>query len=233
MDGNMNKKLLIIYEALLKHYGPQGWWPLTSLVEEGKDGGYHPGDYEHPKTELDAYEIIVGAILTQNTSWSAVERAIQNLRQMGALDPHALLSLSDSKLKRAIKPAGYYNQKALYLKEATKFFMSLNKKTPTRKDLLSVKGVGNETADSILLYAYKQPQFVIDAYTKRIAFALNLADESVGYMELKDLFESNLPKDVALYQEFHALLVEHAKHFYSKKTRSSLQTEVDFLKEFL
>lgn len=233
MDGKMNKKLLIIYEALLKHYGPQGWWPLTSLVEEGKDGGYHPGDYEHPKTELDAYEIIVGAILTQNTSWSAVERAIQNLRQIGALDPHALLSLSDSELKRAIKPAGFYNQKALYLKEATKFFMSLSKKTPTRKDLLSVKGVGNETADSILLYAYKQPQFVIDAYTKRIAFALNLADESAGYMELKKLFESNLPKDVALYQEFHALLVEHAKHFYSKKTRSSLQTEVDFLKEFL
>jgi len=113
---------------------------------------------------------------------------------MGALDPHALLSLSDSELKRAIKPAGFYNQKALYLKEATKFFMSLNKKTPTRKDLLSVKGVGNETADSILLYAYKQPQFVIDAYTKRIAFALNLADEKAGYMELKKLFESIYPK---------------------------------------
>jgi len=99
--------------------------------------------------------------------------------------------------------------------------------------LLSVKGVGNETADSILLYAYKQPQFVIDAYTKRIAFALNLADESVGYMELKKLFESNLPKDVALYQEFHALLVEHAKRFYSGKARASSITFVDFLREIL
>jgi len=99
----------------------------------------------------------------------------------------------------------------------TKFFIELDGKVPTRKELLSVKGIGNETADSILLYAYKQSEFVVDAYTKRIFSYLGLVDENVKYMELKKLFESNLPKDIAIYQEYHALIVEHAKRYYSKK----------------
>jgi len=98
---------------------------------------------------------------------------------------------------------------------------------------MSVKGVGNETADSILLYAYKQPEFVIDAYTKRIVTSLGFAERGAGYIELKDLFESNLPRDVAIYQEYHALLVEHAKRFYSGKAREHSGASVDFLREIL
>ncbi|MEG3066631.1 hypothetical protein [Acetomicrobium sp.] len=108
-------------------------------------------------------------------------------------------------------------------------FRGIEGRTPSRKELMSVKGVGNETADSILLYAYKRPEFVIDAYTKRIVTSLwALPKEEAGYMELKNLFESNLPRDVAIYQEYHALLVEHAKRFCSGKARASSITFMDF-----
>jgi len=136
-------------------------------------------------------------------------------------------------LKSAIRPAGFFNQKAIYLREMADFFVGLKGRTPSRKELMSVKGVGNETADSILLYAYKRPEFVIDAYTKRIVISLGLAERKAGYMELKNLFESNLPGDVALYQEYHALLVEHAKRFYSSKARESSGASMDFLREIL
>ncbi len=109
------------------------------------------------------------------------------------------------------------NQKAVYLKELTQFFISLEGRTPERKELLAVKGVGNETADSILLYAFKEPEFVVDAYTKRIFSHLDIVDGGTGYMEVKKLFESSLPRNTALYQEYHALVVEHAKHYYNKK----------------
>ncbi|HOM31892.1 MAG TPA: endonuclease III domain-containing protein, partial [Acetomicrobium flavidum] len=205
----MNAKVMAIYEALLKHYGPQGWWPVA--------GSYHPGDYGVPKNEEEAFEIIAGAVLTQNTAWTSVERALENLRRIEALNPCKILALSLDVLKSAIRPAGFFNQKAIYLREIALLFAGLKGRTPSRKELMSVKGVGNETADSILLYAYKRPEFVIDAYTKRIATALGLAERGAGYIELKDLFESNLPRDVAIYQEYHALLVEHAKRFYSGK----------------
>lgn len=219
----MNVKVMAIYEALLKHYGPQGWWPVA--------GSYHPGDYGVPKNEEEAFEIIVGAVLTQNTAWTSVERALENLRRIEALNPCKILALSWDVLKSAIRPAGFFNQKAIYLREIALLFAGLKGRTPSRKELMSVKGVGNETADSILLYAYKRPEFVIDAYTKRIATALGLAERGAGYMELKDLFESNLPRDVALYQEYHALLVEHAKRFYSGKAQESSGASVDFLRD--
>lgn len=219
----MNVKVMAIYEALLKHYGPQGWWPVA--------GSYHPGDYGVPKNEEEAFEIIVGAVLTQNTAWTSVERALENLRRIEALNPCKILALSLDVLKSAIRPAGFFNQKAIYLREVALLFAGLKGRTPSRKELMSVKGVGNETADSILLYAYKRPEFVIDAYTKRIATALGLAERGAGYMELKDLFESNLPRDVALYQEYHALLVEHAKRFYSGKAQESSGASVDFLRD--
>ena len=220
----MNAKVMAIYEALLKHYGPQGWWPVL--------GSYHPGDYGYPRNEEEAFEIIAGAVLTQNTAWTSVERALENLRRIEALNPCKILTLSWDVLKSAIRPAGFFNQKAIYLREIALLFAGLKGRTPSRKELMSVKGVGNETADSILLYAYKRPEFVIDAYTKRIATALGLAERGAGYMELKDLFESNLPRDVAIYQEYHALLVEHAKRFYSGKARES-SASVDFLREIL
>jgi len=221
----VNAKVMAIYEALLKHYGPQGWWPVL--------GSYHPGDYGYPRNEEEAFEIIVGAVLTQNTAWTSVERALENLRRIEALNPCKILTLSWDVLKSAIRPAGFFNQKAIYLREIALLFAGLKGRTPSRKELMSVKGVGNETADSILLYAYKRPEFVIDAYTKRIATALGLAERGAGYMELKDLFESNLPRDVAIYQEYHALLVEHAKRFYSGKAQESSGASVDFLREIL
>ncbi|WP_213697530.1 endonuclease III domain-containing protein [Acetomicrobium sp.] len=219
----MDKRIIAIYEALLDAYGPQGWWPVA--------GSYHQGDYGYPRNEKEAFEIIVGAVLTQNTAWTSVERALENLRRIDALNPHKILALSLDVLKSAIRPAGFFNQKAIYLREMADFFVELKGRTPSRKELMSVKGVGNETADSILLYAYKRPEFVIDAYTKRIVTSLGLAERKAGYMELKNLFESNLPRDVALYQEYHALLVEHAKWFYSGKARESSGASVDFLRD--
>ena len=218
----MHKLIIKIYEKLYDLYGPQGWWPLinhdgTNPTKTGAIRGYHPENYDLPTTRNQVYEIIIGAILTQNTSWLSAEMALFNLDELNAIEPEKLLKLDDETLKSTIRCAGFLNQKAVYLREITKFFIESDGKVPTRKELLGVKGVGNETADSILLYAYKQPQFVVDAYTKRIFIHLGLVNENIKYMELKNLFESSLPKDVALYQEYHALIVEHAKRYYSKK----------------
>lgn len=218
----MKEQIIKIYKKLYELYGPQGWWPLinhngTNPTKTGAIRGYHPENYDLPVERNQIYEIILGAILTQNTSWLSAEMALFNIDKLNAIEPEKLLQLNDETLKSAIRCAGFLNQKAIYLREITKFFISLSGRVPTRKELLAVKGVGNETADSILLYAYKQPQFVIDAYTKRIFSHLGLVNENVKYIELKELFESNLPKDMAVYQEYHALIVEHAKRYYSKK----------------
>ena len=218
----MQGLIIKIYEKLHELYGPQGWWPLinhdgTNPTKTGAIRGYHPRNYDLPNERNQIYEVIIGTILTQNTSWLSAERALLNLNELDAIEPEKLLHLPDETLKLSIRCAGFLNQKAIYLREITKFFIKLEGKTPTRKELLAVKGVGNETADSILLYAYKQPEFVVDAYTKRIWVHLGFVDENIKYMELKELFESNLPNDVAIYQEYHALIVEHAKRYYSKK----------------
>ena len=218
----MQGQIIKIYEKLYDLYGPQGWWPLinhkgTNPTKTGAIRGYHPENYNLPVERNHIYEIILGAILTQNTSWLSAEMALFNLDKLNVIEPEKLLQLDDETLKSAIRCAGFLNQKAIYIREITKFFISLNGRIPTRKELLAVKGVGNETADSILLYAYKQPQFVVDAYTKRIFVHLGIVNENIKYMELKELFESNLPEDIAVYQEYHALIVEHAKRYYSKK----------------
>lgn len=221
-----------IYDCLFDSYGPQGWWPLTELREAGgtnptKAGsvqGYHPADYTYPQTRNQRFEIICGALLTQNTSWIQVEKALLNLKdllslkQINSFSPETIISLDTEILKEAIRPAGYYNQKAMRLKNLACWFLELENRIPARKELLSLKGVGPETADSILLYAFKQPSFVVDAYTKRIVTNLGLADEKAGYNEIKALFEENLPEDTTVYQEYHALLVEHAKRYYQKKS---------------
>ena len=218
----MKESVLKIYEKLYSLYGPQGWWPLMDLESEnlnktGATHGYHPLNYNLPETENQKYEIILGAILTQNTAWTSAEKALWNLKDLNTIDPDKLLSLDDEVLKEAVRPAGFLNQKSSYLVNISKFFISLAGRTPRRKEILKVKGVGNETADSILLYAYKQPEFVIDAYTKRIFSHLGLVDEQISYMDLKRIFENSLPKDVPIYQEYHALIVEHAKRYYRRK----------------
>ena len=210
-----------IYNKLLKSYGPQGWWPLLDVkgvnpTKTGSINGYHPGDYSHPKNEKEKFEICIGAILTQNTSWPNVEKALINLKKLNAIDPKKILSINEDKLKEAIKPAGYFNQKAKKLKVFSEFFINLNEKTPSRNELLSVWGVGPETADSILLYAYKMPSFVVDAYTKRIFSRIGEIKKDEDYDKVKSVFEKNLKKDFKIYQEYHALVVEHAKRYCQK-----------------
>jgi len=232
-----NPAIKKIYDYLLDAYGPQGWWPLTELHANGgsnptKTGsvqGYHPADYTYPRNSSQQFEIICGALLTQNTSWPQVETALLNLKNLKTLSPEGILELEIETLKEAIRPAGYYNQKAGRLKTLAEWFLELQKRIPegsaegssegilTREGLLSLKGVGPETADSILLYAFKQPSFVVDAYTRRIMANLGLAGEKAKYDEIKALFEENLPEDPVVYQEYHALLVEHAKRYYKKK----------------
>lgn len=223
-----------IYDRLLLEYGPQGWWPMVSLdgckgenpTKTGSIRGYHPEDYNYPKNKNERFEIILGTLLTQNTSWANVEKALLNLKELSGLHAEGILKLKDEELKNAIKPAGYFNQKSKRAKILAKWFIEL-KNIPTREELLALYGVGEETADSILLYAFQEPSFVIDTYTRRIFSNLGLIKGNEKYVEIKNLIEKNLDKDTKIFQEFHALLVEHAKRYYLGKNKG----EGDFLLE--
>ena len=211
-----------IFQKLLDTYSYQGWWPITDYdgsnpTKTGSTQGYHPGDYSFPRDSEERFEIIVGAVLTQNTSWPQVEKSIINLKKLVDLTPLEILDLSEDKFKSAIKPSGYFNQKYNYLRNVSEFYISLEGHTPKRKDLLSVKGVGPETCDSILLYAYGEKEFVVDAYTRRIFANLGFIDENDSYNKVKKLFEDNFDGNANDYQEYHALIVEHAKNYYLKK----------------
>ena len=214
------KKLLTLYETLFNEYGPQGWWPL--LKQSSTDlkniySFYHSGDYSYPKNKSQKFEICVGAILTQNTSWKNVEKALAQLFFHDAIHPKKIIQMPFDTLSTYIQSAGYYNQKSKKLKIFSEFFLSCNTQTPSRETLLSVWGIGPETADSILLYAYHIPIFVIDAYTRRILIALGLSNEKQSYQVVQNLFMDHLSHDVNFFQEYHALFVEHAKQFYPKK----------------
>lgn len=189
-----------IYDILLNRFGPQGWWPIK--------GRYN-------SKEHDPFEIIVGAILTQNTSWNNVEKALNNLEKAHLISIKKIKSIGQKRLAELIRPAGYYNQKSERLKIVADFFEK--SKSPTRAELLEVKGIGPETADSILLYAFNQPVFVIDAYTKRIFSRIGLCKDKCTYDELHDLFHTNLTNDYKIFNEYHALLVELAKRYCKKK----------------
>ena len=192
--------LSLYYQALFDKLGPQDWWPAKT-----------------------PFEVIVGAILTQNTSWTNVERAIVNLRRERLLTPLALERVPFARLASLIRSSGYFRQKAKKLKAFVRFLRaeysgSLARmfQTPTaelREKLLSVHGIGPETADSILLYAGQKDVFVVDAYTKRIFARHGFASEDVPYEELRGLIESALPHDVSRYNEFHALLVQVGKNW--------------------
>lgn len=193
-----NANLQGIYSRLLARYGPQQWWPADS-----------------------PFEVIVGAILTQSTNWQNVERAIENLKSHKALTPRRLHALSEEQLAQLIRPAGYFRQKAKRLKALVEHLYAhhqgnLNKMLaqPTeqlRSELLSIWGIGPETADSILLYAAQKPIFVVDAYTRRIFSRLGLVSAKISYEELQRLFMTQLPRSVKLFNEYHALIVRHAK----------------------
>ncbi|MCK5805986.1 MAG: endonuclease III domain-containing protein [Lentisphaeria bacterium] len=224
MSGARKKPptLAEIYETLLNAYGPQGWWPLlehngTNPTKTGSITGYHPGQYDFPKTERQRFEICIGAILTQNTAWINVERALFVLEQMDALTPEGLGALRDDQVRMAIRPAGYFNAKTRKLRELAAFHTALNGRVPDREELLAVWGVGPETADSIRLYAYGQKEMVVDAYTRRILEHLKLVQPNSKYDDLKGLCINGLPEDLIVYQEFHALLVEHAKRCYARR----------------
>lgn len=215
-------RLSRFYEQLYGAYGPQGWWPLLGHpgTHPGKTGaiaGYHPGDYSFPRTGQEQFEIYCGAILTQNTAWTHVEKTLKILDGADALDPRAILSLPPEALAALIRSSGYHNAKARKLKELAAFFQDLRGRVPAREELLAVWGVGPETADSLRLYAHGQLEMVVDAYTRRILARLAFVPESVSYEELKQHCVQNLPAEVTVYQEFHALLVEHAKRIRASK----------------
>ncbi|NPA22406.1 MAG: endonuclease III domain-containing protein [Candidatus Micrarchaeota archaeon] len=194
----MEKKVYELYKTLLERYGPQGWWPADS-----------------------PYEMAVGAILTQNTNWKNVEKAIANLKKANLLTPKAMLEAPLEKIKELIRPSGYYNQKAERLKLMTKAFLEANPDWDRRKlreHFLRVKGIGKETADSIVLYAFHKPIFVIDAYTRRFCKHFGLF-EGKDYDEYREFFERNLPRDVDIFKEYHALIVRWGKdHPKSRRT---------------
>jgi len=209
-------KLNQLYKILLKQYGRQGWWPIK--------GKYSGG----PNSEKEKFEVCIGAILAQNTAWKNVEKALDKLRRAKALDRKSLEKIPVAKLARLIKPAGYYNQKAKKLKEFARFYQELRGKEPKREKLLEVWGVGPETADSILLYAYNKPHFVVDAYTRRILSRLGVCKgaegakgtEKCSYDEIQKFFHKKLPRNAKLFNEFHALLVEHAKRSCRKRAEA-------------
>lgn len=210
-------KIYEIYKLLYRTYGPQGWWPTTAH-------GYHKSDYSFPRNKDEIFEVCLGSILTQNTTFTSVVKSLNNLHVKNYLTPYAIESMDIDELKEAIRPSGYYNQKAGYILEFTEFYKKLGGATPSRDELLHVKGIGEETADSMLLYGYNQLQFKVDAYTKRMLTHLKLIDEKARYSEIKSLMEESLKdciKDekelLIVYLEFHALIVCHAKRFYSKK----------------
>jgi len=208
---------LKLYKKLFSLYGAQGWWPVRS---EHKGRGYHPNQFGLPKTRKGRFEVCMGAILTQNTAWTQVEKALANLFAAKINTPEKILKTDSETIATLITPAGYRNQKTNYLKNISRWFIdngSNGELEPARNNLLQVKGVGRETADSILLYAFHLPTFVIDTYTKRALAALKVFDEKTPYETLRLWFMENLELSVPLFQEYHALFVELGKNKeYSK-----------------
>jgi endonuclease III related protein len=202
----ISEQLTRIYQLLFERFGPQHWWP---------------GETQ--------FEIITGAILTQNTNWANVEKAIANLKSAGCLTPEELYHLDLSQLAGLIRPAGYYNIKARRLKNFVNWLFDNYAGSLTnlesidtdklRTELLAIKGIGCETADSILLYALDKPVFVVDAYTARVAVRHELIEPNADYEQLCELFQSNLPQDTRLFNEYHALLVRLGKEFCKKQAR--------------
>jgi endonuclease III related protein len=195
--------LMEIFEALLKHYGPLHWWPADS-----------------------PFEVCVGAILTQNTNWTNVEKAIVNLKREGLLSIEALWDIDRERLAELIKPSGFFNIKTGRLKDFIGWVLERHGSLDAmfgmewealRNELNGVRGIGRETCDSILLYAGEKPTFVVDAYTKRLFSRLGVVGETDSYEKVRAVFMQALPQDATLFNEYHALIVEHCKRHCRKK----------------
>lgn len=194
-----------VYETLFETYGPQHWWPADT-----------------------PFEVMLGAVLTQNTSWSGAEKAITELRSLTALNPLGITTLSNEEIEKAIRPSGYYRQKTdrirtlcLYCLEKFEGDVEQMKTASTdqlREELLSLSGIGPETADSILLYALDRPVFVVDTYTIRLLSRLGLCPVDGKYHKVQDLFMYNLDRDPQQYNEYHALIVRHCKERCRKRS---------------
>ena len=198
----MGNKIEEIYETLLKAFKEQGWWPRFNLNE---NKFVYDKSFKNSKpSEEEAFIISISAILAQNTNWKNVEKTFVNLTNKSLLSKEALLKVDILELAELIKPSGYFNQKAKKIKK----FLDFNEEID-RENLLKIWGVGEETADSILLYGYNKPIFVIDAYTRRIFKRIGFKFKN--YEELQELFHKNLPKASKLFNEYHALIVELAK----------------------
>lgn len=198
--------LLSLYEAMLAHFGHRNWWPGDS-----------------------PFEVCVGAVLTQNTAWKNVAKAIGNLKDAGVLDPFAIHRMSHEQLADLIRPAGYYNIKARRLRNFIdhlvkdyggdlRAFLSIPVET-LREQLLAINGVGPETADSMILYAAEMPVFVVDAYTRRVLSRHGIMNGKADYHEIQALFHDNIPQDTSLYNDFHAQFVGVGHHYCRKKPR--------------
>ncbi|MFH1415073.1 MAG: endonuclease III domain-containing protein [Elusimicrobiota bacterium] len=193
---NSKRVLLAVFDRLLKSYGPRKWWPAKTR-----------------------FEVIAGAILTQNVTWKNAKQSIEALQSAGLLNHAAILKARHDTIAAKIKSSRYYNQKTLKLKNFCSYLVdsyngSLNKLfsqdlDKLRHELLSIKGIGKETADSILLYAGKKLSFVSDSYTKRFLTRYGIIDETAQYDDIRDFFMTNLPGDLYLYNEYHALIVHH------------------------
>lgn len=202
----LNHFLLSVYEKLNAYFGNLHWWPAES-----------------------PYEVIIGAILTQNTAWKNVEISIMRLKEAGLLSPEAIERVDDHMLADVIRPAGYYRIKTRRIKEFNHFLyehyhgnvgmMFAENLWHLREKLVKIKGIGEETADSILLYAAQKPIFVVDAYTRRILQRHGIIRTDATYQEIQNLFMNHLPHDVSLFNQYHALLVQTGKHFCNKTPR--------------
>lgn len=203
-EKRLTEKLRYVYDRLFKEYGPQHWWPAS-----------------------EPFEVIAGAILTQSTAWTNVEKALENLKAAGKLSPAGLRSLTEAELAGLLHPCGYSNVKARRLKAFVDWLgghygdnldrLFNNDKESVRNQFLNIYGIGEETADSIILYAGNKPAFVIDAYTRRIVDRLGLKPADKSYRGYQTLFTANLPPDTRLFNEYHALLVRHGKEACRKR----------------
>lgn len=188
-----------VFRRLYEAYGPQSWWPAETW-----------------------FEVVVGAVLTQNTAWKNVERAIANLKKAGLLDPKRMYEADNEFIGKLIKPAGFWQLKSRRLKNVLEKLSEYDfdfyrlREHLTRDELLSVRGIGPETADSILLYAFDKPVFVVDNYTRRIFTRLGVLRGKESYSQIQSIFK-RVVKDIETMKEYHALLVEHAKNVCKKR----------------
>ncbi len=235
----MTASLIKIFKLLQNEYGLQNWWPIVY----GNACLYLEEFTKRERSDEEKFEIAVGAILTQNTSWSNVVKVLIRLKESNLLNIKALKGFEVSAIANIIKPSGYYNQKAKKIKALIQFLMepqnSLNKLKDysileARRRLLSVWGIGEETADSILLYAYHKPVFVVDAYTKRIFSRIGSFNEGSSYGEIQAVFHRRLPEDEIVFQEYHALIVRLGKEICRKEplcSRCCLENICGFAKQ--